>query len=136
VKKLPETDSIRELAAFWDTHQITDFDHSLQEVDHPVFVRGSGNTVAVPLTAQELKEVRRIAAARGVPEGAVIHAVETAWNILDLLLNWRIYACVLFALGVALLLAWFFPELAGGVFYSSAVFVGIVIGFIWEWRST
>jgi hypothetical protein len=71
--KLPETDSIRELAAFWDSHQITDFNDSLQEVDHPVFIRGSGSTVAVPLTPHELQEVKRIAAARGVPEGAVIH---------------------------------------------------------------
>ena len=70
---LPETDSIRELAAFWDSHQITDFEDSLQEVDRPPFVRAPGATVAVPLTAEEMQQVKRIASARGVAEGAVIH---------------------------------------------------------------
>src|SRR5262245_42626287 len=37
--KLPSTDSIQELAKFWDTHDLTDFEEELAEVTEPVFVR-------------------------------------------------------------------------------------------------
>lgn len=37
--RLPTTDSIRELASFWDTHDLTDFDDQLVEVTEPVFER-------------------------------------------------------------------------------------------------
>ena len=30
---IPETDSIRELAEFWDTHDVTDFNGELEEVN-------------------------------------------------------------------------------------------------------
>ncbi len=39
--KLPKTDSIQELAEFWDTHDLTDFEDELEEVIEPVFVRGT-----------------------------------------------------------------------------------------------
>ena len=35
-KKLPNTDSIQELAKFWDTHDLTDFAQALEEVGEPV----------------------------------------------------------------------------------------------------
>ena len=34
---LPKTDSIQELAQFWDTHDLTDFEDELEEVTEPVF---------------------------------------------------------------------------------------------------
>jgi hypothetical protein len=37
--KLPKTDSIQQLAEFWDSHDSTDFEDVLQEVKEPVFVR-------------------------------------------------------------------------------------------------
>lgn len=51
--KLPKTDSIRELAEFWDTHDLTDFEDELEEVDKPVFVRGS--PIKVHLESPEAK---------------------------------------------------------------------------------
>jgi len=42
---LPETDSISELAAFWQTHDLTDFQDDLEEVSKPVFVRTRQLTV-------------------------------------------------------------------------------------------
>jgi len=33
------TDSIEELAKFWDSHDLTDFEYQLQEVTDPVFER-------------------------------------------------------------------------------------------------
>ena len=35
--KIPETDSIQELAQFWDTHDLTDFEEQLEEVTERVF---------------------------------------------------------------------------------------------------
>jgi hypothetical protein len=36
---MPQTDSIQELARFWDTHDLTDFEDELEEVTEPVFER-------------------------------------------------------------------------------------------------
>ncbi len=37
--KIPNSDSIEDLAEFWDTHDLTDFEDELEEVDSPVFDR-------------------------------------------------------------------------------------------------
>ncbi len=44
-QQIPETDSIEELAAFWDTHDLTDFEDQLEEVTEPVFVRGKPSII-------------------------------------------------------------------------------------------
>jgi hypothetical protein len=44
---LPKTDSIQELAEFWDAHDLTDFEQELEGVPEPVFV--SGTVIKVPL---------------------------------------------------------------------------------------
>lgn len=36
---LPQTDSVQELAEFWQTHDSTDFDDEMEEVPEPVFIR-------------------------------------------------------------------------------------------------
>jgi hypothetical protein len=36
-ERVPETDSIEELAKFWDAHDVTDFEDQLEEVPEPVF---------------------------------------------------------------------------------------------------
>jgi hypothetical protein len=38
-RRLPDTDSVEDLARFWDNHDLTDFAHDLQEVSEPLFVR-------------------------------------------------------------------------------------------------
>lgn len=70
--KIPETDSIRELAEFWDTHEVTAFEDQLEEVAERVFARAN-NGVTVPLSDDELTALRTIAASRGVDEAALIH---------------------------------------------------------------
>jgi hypothetical protein len=40
-QRLPKTDSIEELAKFWDTHDLTDFEDDLDEAAEPVFVRAT-----------------------------------------------------------------------------------------------
>jgi hypothetical protein len=39
IADMPQTDSIQELARFWDTHDLTDFEDQLEEVSEPVFER-------------------------------------------------------------------------------------------------
>jgi predicted DNA binding CopG/RHH family protein len=70
-KKLPETDSIEELAEFWDTHDLTDFEDQLEQVTEPVFQRDT-ETIAVPLGPQEIQAVRRIAESKGVDYIALV----------------------------------------------------------------
>ena len=36
---IPQTDSIQELAHFWDIHDVTDFEDELEEMSEPVFKR-------------------------------------------------------------------------------------------------
>jgi hypothetical protein len=65
-QKLPNTDSIQELAAFWDTHDLTNFEQALEEVRDPVFVRCKGASLSVDLPRRELQRVKRIAKSKGV----------------------------------------------------------------------
>jgi predicted DNA binding CopG/RHH family protein len=69
--KLPQTDSIQELAQFWDTHDLTDFAEELEEVAEPVFARDV--VVSVPLSAVEAAAVKRMAQAKGVDSAELIH---------------------------------------------------------------
>ncbi len=68
--KIPRTDSIQELAAFWQDHEITDFEDELEEVVGRAFDRA--HVVAVPLTGDERQAIRHAAAARGVAEADLI----------------------------------------------------------------
>jgi hypothetical protein len=38
-ERLPQTDSIDDLAKFWDAHDLTDFEDQMDEVDEVVFDR-------------------------------------------------------------------------------------------------
>ena len=70
-KHLPTTDSIQELAAFWQDHDITDFEEDLEEVSEPAFRRP--HVVRVPLTEAEHRAVQDAAAERGLDEGRLLH---------------------------------------------------------------
>ncbi len=69
--KIPETDSIVELAQFWDTHDLTDFEDQLEEVAEPVFQRRA-QSVWVSLQPQEVEAVKQIADAQGVEFSTLI----------------------------------------------------------------
>ena len=68
---MPKTDSIQELATFWQRHDVTDFENELEEVPGPVFRRA--HVVGVPLTGDEHQAVRDAAVSRGIDEAALIH---------------------------------------------------------------
>jgi len=69
--KMPKTDSIEELATFWQRHDLTDFEDELEEVPGPVFQRA--HIIGVPLTGDEHQAVKDAAASRGMDEAALIH---------------------------------------------------------------
>jgi predicted DNA binding CopG/RHH family protein len=70
--KIPHTDSIAELARFWDTHDLTDFEDELEEVREPVFERRSEETVTIHLPVEEVEAVKRLAQSRGVGPATLI----------------------------------------------------------------
>lgn len=70
--RLPNTDSIQELAKFWDTHDLTDFEQLLEEVGEPVFVRAKGTSLSIDLPPREVQRVKKIARSKGVNETTVL----------------------------------------------------------------
>jgi len=70
--RIPNTDSINELARFWDTHDLTDFEVELQEVTEPVFVRGESATVPIKLSPEDLRVLKRVAKHEGVKETTLL----------------------------------------------------------------
>ena len=71
-RKIPETDSVEELARFWDTHDLTDFEDLLENVPKRVFERNLETVIPVRLRRQEVEEVKRVAKTRGVRESALL----------------------------------------------------------------
>ena len=63
-EKIPKSDSIQELAQFWDDRDLTDFEDQLEEVTEPVF---EGKTfVKIDLHPQVMQAVKEIAKLRGI----------------------------------------------------------------------
>ena len=67
---LPKTDSIQELAQFWDTHDLTDFEDELTEVTEPIFERRT--VIALDLEPAEADAVKKIAESKGVADAELI----------------------------------------------------------------
>jgi predicted DNA binding CopG/RHH family protein len=63
-KKIPETDSIQELAHFWDTHDLTDFEDQLEEVNEPVFEPITD--IKIHLEPDEVEALSKIARSKGI----------------------------------------------------------------------
>lgn len=68
--KLPQTDSIQELAKFWETHDLTDFEDELEEVTEPVF--SSNDSIQLRLPLRDAKEVRLLAESKGLSQAELI----------------------------------------------------------------
>ena len=62
--KIPQTDSIRDLAHFWDHHDITDFEDELEEVKERVFDRSE--SLRVHFQPNEVEAVKQLAKSKGV----------------------------------------------------------------------
>ena len=68
--KLPRTDSVAELAGFWDTHDVTDFADELEEVTEPVFVRPGAIQVHLPV--RDAAAVKKLAKAKGISQEELV----------------------------------------------------------------
>jgi len=71
-QKPPHTDSLEELAKFWDTHDLTDFEEDLEEVAEPIFVRTKGTSLSIDLQPAEAQHLKKIARSKGVRETSVV----------------------------------------------------------------
>jgi predicted DNA binding CopG/RHH family protein len=71
--KIPQTDSIREMAQFWDARDLTDFEDQLEEVTEPIFERD--RVVEVHLPTKDAETVEDMARSQGL-------------NPADLIRNW------------------------------------------------
>ena len=70
VPKIPQTDSIEELAQFWDHHDLTDFENQLEEVSEPVFDRET--VVKVHLPCKEAEALKELAQSKGLLDADLI----------------------------------------------------------------
>lgn len=68
--KIPQTDSIREMADFWDTHDLTEFEGQLEEVTEPVFEREK--VVQVNLPTKDAETVESMARSQGLSPADLI----------------------------------------------------------------
>jgi predicted DNA binding CopG/RHH family protein len=62
--KIPKTDSIEELANFWDTHDLTDFENQLEEVSEPPSTRKT--IIEISLPSKDANAAKKIAKRKGV----------------------------------------------------------------------
>jgi predicted DNA binding CopG/RHH family protein len=70
IKKLPKTDSINELAKFWANHDLTDFEHQLEEVTEPVFA--GEDSIALQLQSRDAKKIRQLAKSKGISQAELV----------------------------------------------------------------
>ena len=68
--QLPKTDSVSELARFWDTHDLTDFEDQLEEVPDKVFDRRT--TFTLQLQREAADALRRMAESKGFSPSTLI----------------------------------------------------------------
>jgi len=72
MSKIISTDSIEELARFWDTHDLTDFEDEMEEVQEPVFDEGPQAVMWIRLLPEEMVALKRIAESKGVEQTELI----------------------------------------------------------------
>jgi hypothetical protein len=70
--KIPQTDSIEELAQFWQTHDVTDFEDQLEEVQEPIFEQSPQIVFTIQLPVKEVEVIRRIAKSNGVEQSTLV----------------------------------------------------------------
>ena len=68
--KIPQTDSIEELARFWDSHAMTDFEEQLEEVVAPVFERET--VLKVCLSCKEAESLKELAESKGLHDADLV----------------------------------------------------------------
>jgi len=70
--KIPEFESIREEAEFWDTHDTTEFLDEFEEADDLVFVRPEMQVISLRLEREFVDRLKAYAQEIGVPYTTLI----------------------------------------------------------------
>ena len=70
MKHLPTTDSISELAAFWQVHDLTDFEGELVEISEPVFQHAE--QISIRLASEDISALRKRAKREHLSEADLI----------------------------------------------------------------
>jgi len=69
--KIPTTDSIEQLAQFWDKHDITDYEDELEEVKELVFEQET--ILKINLQSHEIEAIKKLAASKGLSCDQLVH---------------------------------------------------------------
>jgi len=69
---IPQTDSIEELARFWDEHDLTDFEAELEEVPEPVFQREKEAVVQIRFRLEDFNMLNQVARTKGVEQTVLV----------------------------------------------------------------
>ena len=72
MNKIPQTDSIEELARFWDTHDLTQFEGELEEVSEGVFDKKTGSVIRLHLSPDQASTLHQLAVRMGVDDGTLV----------------------------------------------------------------
>ena len=59
--KIPEFKTIKEMATFWDSHDITDFEDQLIEVKEPIFEKMKSGIISFVLDSEQYDKLKKIA---------------------------------------------------------------------------
>jgi hypothetical protein len=70
MKHLPTTDSVSELAVFWQVNDLTDFEDELVEISEPVFQRTED--ISIRLASEDISALRRRARREHISEADLI----------------------------------------------------------------
>ena len=72
MSKIPHTDSIEELAQFWDSHDVTEFEDELEEVEESIFDQGPQAVMRIRLLPGQAEALKRIAESKGVDQADLV----------------------------------------------------------------
>lgn len=72
MNKIIRTDSIEELARFWDNHDLTEFEDEMEEVQEHIFDKGLQSVMRIRLLPDEMAALKRIAESKGMNQTDLI----------------------------------------------------------------
>jgi len=76
---IPEFDTLQDMAQFWDTHEITDFEAQLQEVREPIFDYLNRRSLIIHLAPDQYTILQRLAEQEQQEPGTLIQDVVQHW---------------------------------------------------------
>ncbi len=73
-KKIPSLKKDTELAAFWDTHDFSEYIEDTQPADDVVFEKEKKETVAIRLEKEQIKDLKRLAHKLGLGYTSIVRS--------------------------------------------------------------